>query len=505
MPNCQEQENFFSSEYNNNQDGQPINHNCINSQSAWHTPLTTTGEKNQNMGFGRENDMRSYDTGTNDHKTRTSDYSTGTGNYDPRTSAYRAGTREYDHDQYNSPGMQHFQNGAKNSVSTNEPVENVKIVSQIATQESTTQENSTNKVLGAIVRIIEDLQQNQQRTDSKLENFRGLNKTQGFRLSYEGGQIPQKNGEHVQTNSDMGHSKSRASLGMHDIACECSECLLEKIAKIAQAKTMENFQVDASKNNRPNTNCYESLQRVDSSGPIAVVKSIDESMLEAIGSLHKEMSKIEQEVDKVVTNVRELSDVVDHNIRKRDLESKRINQKLLESEKITDKFQQETNSGVMQQMHSVSVGMHEPLSQRMAYAIPNEQPTGVQPMRDRELLLNLTAQLNRQYSENMRKRVLQKAIDNPEEHYSKKAAHKLTDYSHYNKPNTECYGIGIPRGFFDEHHQSSNESDASLINPDNNNRPNTSCYGMTHEVDSNEPTAAIKSVEGSELTEIGQL
>ncbi|MCP4490676.1 MAG: hypothetical protein GY820_25690, partial [Gammaproteobacteria bacterium] len=72
-------------------------------------------------------------------------------------------------------------------------------------------------------------------------------------------------------------------------------------------------------------------------------------------------------------------------------------------------------------------------------------------------------------------------------------------------PNTKCYGVGIPRGFFYEHHQSSNESNASLINPDNNNRPNTGCYGMTHKVDSNEPTAAIKSVEGSELTEIGQL
>ncbi|MCP4493016.1 MAG: hypothetical protein GY820_37805, partial [Gammaproteobacteria bacterium] len=108
---------------------------------------------------------------------------------------------------------------------------------------------------------------------------------------------------------------------------------------------------------------------------------------------------------KVVTNVRELSDVVDHNIRKHDLEAERINQKLLESEKITDKFQQETSSGVMQQMHSVSVGMHEPLSQRMDYAIPNEQRTRVQPMRDRELLLNLTAQLNRQYSKNMTKRV----------------------------------------------------------------------------------------------------
>ncbi|MCP4474073.1 MAG: hypothetical protein GY821_05800, partial [Gammaproteobacteria bacterium] len=96
------------------------------------------------------------------------------------------------------------------------------------------------------------MEQNQQKADSKFENFRSLTKTQGFRLSYEGGQIPQKDGECTQTNSDMGHGKSRASLGMHDIECECSECLLEKIAKIAQAKSTENFPKDASKNNRPN-------------------------------------------------------------------------------------------------------------------------------------------------------------------------------------------------------------------------------------------------------------
>ncbi|MCP4475852.1 MAG: hypothetical protein GY821_15065, partial [Gammaproteobacteria bacterium] len=112
MPNCGDQENFYSSEYNNNQDGRLTSHNYINSQSAWHTPLTTPTEQNQNTEFGRGNDMRNYDTGMNDHITRISDYNTGTSNYDPRTSAYRAGTREYDNDQYNSPGEQHFQNGA---------------------------------------------------------------------------------------------------------------------------------------------------------------------------------------------------------------------------------------------------------------------------------------------------------------------------------------------------------------------------------------------------------
>ncbi|MCP4473403.1 MAG: hypothetical protein GY821_02295, partial [Gammaproteobacteria bacterium] len=205
MPNCQEQENFFSSEYNNNQDGRPTSHNCINSQSAWHTPLTTPAEQNQNTEFGRGNDMRNYDTGTGNHITRTSDYSTGTNNYNTGTSAYRAGMREYDNDQYNSHGEQHFQNGANNSVLTNEPIENVKIFSQIATQP--TQDNSTKQLLNEIMRKMDSTQQENDKKFAKILS------NQGFRISYKGGQTPQKDGECTQTNSDMGHGKSRASLG----------------------------------------------------------------------------------------------------------------------------------------------------------------------------------------------------------------------------------------------------------------------------------------------------
>ncbi|MCP4475311.1 MAG: hypothetical protein GY821_12265, partial [Gammaproteobacteria bacterium] len=81
-------------------------------------------------------------------------------------------------------------------------------------------------------------------------------------------------------------------------------------------------------NNRPNTNCYENVQRVDSDRPIAVVKSVDESMFKAIGSLHRDVTKVGEKVEKVVTNVREMSDVLDHDIMKRDQESERINQTL---------------------------------------------------------------------------------------------------------------------------------------------------------------------------------
>ncbi|MCP4492987.1 MAG: hypothetical protein GY820_37660, partial [Gammaproteobacteria bacterium] len=263
------------------------------------------------------------------------------------------------------------------------------------------------------------------------------------------GQIPPKSGTHLHTKSDMTHSTHSASVEGHDPSCECSECLLEKTTRIAQAKSTENFQIDASKNNTPNRGHFQQPNSPE---------------------------RVRRDCYEAAANSNTPMNSGDHQL--------------------------QTNSGVMQQVHNVSVGMHEPSSQRIEYSRPNEQPTRVQPMRDRELLLNLTAQLNREISENRKKSALQKTINSSEEHYSKKLAHQLMDYSHYNKPNTECYGI--PRGFFNEHRQPSNESDASLINPDNNNRPNTSCYGMTHEVVTSETTAAIKSVEGSVLTEISQ-
>ncbi|MCP4486380.1 MAG: hypothetical protein GY820_03535 [Gammaproteobacteria bacterium] len=121
-----------------------------------------------------------------------------------------------------------------------------------------------------------------------------------------------------------------------------------KIAGHGESSTSSAKQLlsNTDNNNRPNTNCHESLQRIGSSEPIAVVKPIDESISEAIGQLreifHNGLSKIEQEVEKVETNVRELSDVVDHYIRKRDQESGKINQVLIESKRTTDKFKKET-------------------------------------------------------------------------------------------------------------------------------------------------------------------
>ncbi|MCP4495090.1 MAG: hypothetical protein GY820_48485 [Gammaproteobacteria bacterium] len=54
------------------------------------------------------------------------------------------------------------------------------------------------------------------------------------------------------------------------------------------------------------------------------------------------MTKVGEKVEKVVTNVREMTDVLDDDIMKHDQEAERINRTLLESDKTTDKFKQET-------------------------------------------------------------------------------------------------------------------------------------------------------------------
>ncbi|MCP4493220.1 MAG: hypothetical protein GY820_38850, partial [Gammaproteobacteria bacterium] len=46
-------------------------------------------------------------------------------------------------------------------------------------------------------------------------------------------------------------------------------------------------------------------------------------------------------MERIVTNMRELSDVVDHDIMKRDQEAERSNRDLFEGEKITDRFKNE--------------------------------------------------------------------------------------------------------------------------------------------------------------------
>ncbi|MCP4476127.1 MAG: hypothetical protein GY821_16525, partial [Gammaproteobacteria bacterium] len=112
------------------------------------------------------------------------------------------------------------------------------------------------------------------------------------------------------------------------------------------SQTAKELLANADNNNRPNTNCYERSQQVDESGTTAVHKSVDDSMTKSLSQLRNVLnnivaeikSEVKQQSDRMRSDMKELVEVVDHDIMKRDQESDRINQKLLESEKTTDKF-----------------------------------------------------------------------------------------------------------------------------------------------------------------------
>ncbi|MCP4486876.1 MAG: hypothetical protein GY820_06085, partial [Gammaproteobacteria bacterium] len=74
----------------------------------------------------------------------------------------------------------------------------------------------------------------------------------------------------------------------------------------------------------------------------AAMTRLREILHRDMSSVGQEMCQVKQKVERVVTDMRELSQVVDHDIMKRDQESEQRQQKLLESEKTTDKFKQET-------------------------------------------------------------------------------------------------------------------------------------------------------------------
>ncbi|MCP4492535.1 MAG: hypothetical protein GY820_35290, partial [Gammaproteobacteria bacterium] len=75
---------------------------------------------------------------------------------------------------------------------------------------------------------------------------------------------------------------------------------------------------------------------------VAVIDSLPGTIKQLHELLEDRFDKTENKMEKIVTNVKELSEVVDHDIMKRDQESDRFNHQLQESEKTTDRFKNET-------------------------------------------------------------------------------------------------------------------------------------------------------------------
>ncbi|MCP4489958.1 MAG: hypothetical protein GY820_21955, partial [Gammaproteobacteria bacterium] len=116
------------------------------------------------------------------------------------------------------------------------------------------------------------------------------------------------------------------------------------------SQTAKELLANSDNNNRPNTNCYERLQQFDSSETTAVHKSVDDSVMGTLSHLRSvlnnigaEISEVKQQSDRVRSDLKEVTQVVAHYIAKRDQESERTKQKLLESDKTTH-----TQVGLMQ-------------------------------------------------------------------------------------------------------------------------------------------------------------
>ncbi|MCP4473165.1 MAG: hypothetical protein GY821_01030, partial [Gammaproteobacteria bacterium] len=75
---------------------------------------------------------------------------------------------------------------------------------------------------------------------------------------------------------------------------------------------------------------------------VAVIDSLPGTIKQLHELLEERFDKTENKMEKIVTNMKELSEVVDHDIMKRDQESDRFNRQLQESEKTTDRFKNET-------------------------------------------------------------------------------------------------------------------------------------------------------------------
>ncbi|MCP4486404.1 MAG: hypothetical protein GY820_03660, partial [Gammaproteobacteria bacterium] len=181
-------------------------------------------------------------------------------------------------------------------------------------------------------------------TDRKFAELDNKISHRDFRLAYDAGNVPNSQSTNLQTKSGMMHTVHSTSVGMHGSSCECPECQRQGAQQLRQQN--RNFLFDASNNNTPNSGAVPQ--------PILSEKQTRRDFCEAAVNSNRPMK----------SGVHQL----------------------------------QTNSGVMQQIRSVSVGVHEPLPERIDCSRPNEQQTYAQPMRDHELLRNLTSQLNRQFS-----------------------------------------------------------------------------------------------------------
>ncbi|MCP4490439.1 MAG: hypothetical protein GY820_24435, partial [Gammaproteobacteria bacterium] len=136
---------------------------------------------------------------------------------------------------------------------------NVHIFSQTTSRDNLEGDGSVKEMMSKMMNLMsEKLDQTTQKvdcslreTDRKFAELDSKIEKQGFRISYEAGNIPNKQSTNLQTKSGMMHTVHSTSVGMHGSSCECPECQRQSAQQLRQPN--QDFPLDASKNNTPNS------------------------------------------------------------------------------------------------------------------------------------------------------------------------------------------------------------------------------------------------------------
>ncbi|MCP4489910.1 MAG: hypothetical protein GY820_21715, partial [Gammaproteobacteria bacterium] len=138
-------------------------------------------------------------------------------------------------------------------LSENLPVQNqneggVQIFLQTTSRDNLGGDSSVKEMMGQMLNLMNE---SQQKTDRKFAELDNKISSQGFRISYDAGNIPNKQSTNLQTKSGMMHAVHSTSVGMHGSSCECPECQRQSAQQLRQPN--QNFLFDASNNNAPNS------------------------------------------------------------------------------------------------------------------------------------------------------------------------------------------------------------------------------------------------------------
>ncbi|MCP4493047.1 MAG: hypothetical protein GY820_37980, partial [Gammaproteobacteria bacterium] len=139
--------------------------------------------------------------------------------------------------------MQHF---SENLPVQNQSEGNVQIFSQTTSRDNFGGDSSVKEMMGQILNVVTESQQKMdyslRETDRKVAELDNKIEKQGFRVSYEAGNVPNKQSTNLQTKSGMMHTVHSTSVGMHGSSCECPECQRQSAQQIRQQN--QNFLFD---------------------------------------------------------------------------------------------------------------------------------------------------------------------------------------------------------------------------------------------------------------------